>query len=107
MDFESIMKVDSAALFQKVAIGLRGEPVPPLTERGATVRRKSHRLNSRDVLLSASRSRLSSICTPIAWSISKWIGLDTPTIPDGDTSLPPSLPSTAISRVLSHRADVA
>ena len=56
---------------QNDAIGFNGEPVPPRTGIGDAVMRNSQRPSFSHVSASASRSQLSKICTPIAFSVSK------------------------------------
>src|SRR5262249_56903608 len=49
---------------QNVAIGLSGDPVPPLIGSGAAVKRNSQRLRAAAASLNASRSQLSIKCIP-------------------------------------------
>src|SRR5579883_76097 len=89
---------DFLAEFQKVAIGFRGEPVPPVTASGAAVKRKVHRLRLAAALLRFSRSQLSNSGIPIATSNSRWTGQATPSTSEGSTSCDPSLPNNATDR---------
>src|SRR5262249_62187147 len=92
---------------QNEAIGLSGEPVPPVNGIGAAVSRNSQRLRFAAASLKASRSQLSKRFTPSAINASWWIGSVRPSTPDGITSLAASLPSRATSRALSHFAHEA
>src|SRR5205814_3499685 len=79
----SATRETSSSGCQNVAIGFTGEPVPPLTGIGATVNKNSHRLRLAAASLSASRSQLSKMGTPMAIKTSWWIGCATPSTPDG------------------------
>src|ERR1051325_1172742 len=87
-----------------MAIGLRGEPVPPGMGIGEAVIRNAQRLRFAAAAERASRSQLSKMGVPIAISRSWCIGCVTPDTPEGMTSVAASLPTMATSRSFSHLA---
>src|SRR5438309_6335844 len=70
------------SLHQNVAIGLSGDPVPPLIGSGAAVTRNSQRLRAAAASLRASRSQLSIKWIPNDTRAKSWIA---PVRSDGET----------------------
>src|SRR5262245_66264320 len=100
----SFFQVVAARHDQNVAIGLSGEPVPPVNGIGAAVSRNSQRLRFAAASLKGSRSQLSKIFTPSAISASWWIGSVRPSTQAGITSVAASLPRNATSQRLTRLA---
>jgi predicted RNase H-like HicB family nuclease len=61
-------EIQAGCYTQKVAMGFRGDPVPPTMAIGAAVKRNSQRPRLAVASLKASSSQLSKMCTPKAIS---------------------------------------